>query len=212
LLHRGEYSEAHSAHSAHGAHSAQSETVSTCLNQLRELDSKIRIEHFFQIYNSIEFSPCQHFTCDSHSEVNVILHAWLYCDTLDPHSAQDTVNAVNAVDITEQHSRLASCGIFKHSNAMRECHQFIKDVHARGISFGRMESRSVALHSAALSPNNNQFHRETLQYDRHSNSDPNDWLPFALVAYDPLSHRGCTQLALRIVFVDFLQFACVISL
>ena len=87
-------------------------------------------------------APCQHFTCDSVLEFNVMLHAWRFpgFQALDSHST-------------------LLVGAFE-ARGLLEVHQNARDVRGSGLPLGRLEERECSLHGNAFSPHNCQVGRD----------------------------------------------------
>ena len=82
-------------------------------------------ELFIIFHPHPEESPCQKFICENTDEFNLMYHAWLYRDAPYEQSYSMTLQL--------------QMGVFE-AKGVKPVHQDLKDA---GISFGRLEERSV---------------------------------------------------------------------
>lgn len=107
---------------------------------LEVLDKSLvkKIQFFMEVHTDYTPSPCQHFLCDRKDEINLMHHTWVF-----PRYKFGDDNATTDI----------LCGIFA-PHGVSECHQDINRKQDRGVSFGRLEARTVEIHDFAFSPCN----------------------------------------------------------
>eukprot|EP00475_Leptophrys_vorax_P039869 TRINITY_DN7291_c0_g1_i1.p1 TRINITY_DN7291_c0_g1~~TRINITY_DN7291_c0_g1_i1.p1 ORF type:complete len:179 (-),score=36.40 TRINITY_DN7291_c0_g1_i1:123-659(-) len=106
--------------------------------------------------------PCQHITCDSWNEINMMYHAW----------------AFQGSELGEDQSTEVEMSLYD-AHGVRETHQSL-GVLGRGIHFEELSARTVTLHGYRFSPCNAQV--EMLP-------DVNEYCFFAL-GFHKLSKRA----------------------
>jgi hypothetical protein len=100
--------------------------------------------------------PCQHFTCDSTSELNMMYHAWTF-----PHitfTADARYNALVHMGIFEAHGIVPTHQTLEETVAgmtdhVFRCHCYtISTFIVIGIRFNGLSARQVGIHSQRFSP------------------------------------------------------------
>jgi hypothetical protein len=86
--------------------------------------------------------PCQRLLCTSKDEMNVMLHCWAF------PSVKFNMDLDVSVDV--------DVGVFD-TIGVKEVHQDMTDIRARGCPFERLETRAVTMHSMRFSPCNNHI-------------------------------------------------------
>ena len=98
-----------------------------------------------QVHGQVPMNPCQHFQCDSYSEINVVFHSFFF-PTVTPWAEEGNK------------FKVIQCGLFEANNVV-EVHQNAKDEKCSGLSFNRLALRDCIIHGGAYSPCNCQIDR-----------------------------------------------------
>ncbi|KAH3745125.1 Acyl-CoA synthetase family member 4 [Pelomyxa schiedti] len=96
---------------------------------------------YAMVHRRPPIGPCQHFSCDSFNEINMMYHFWLYSD-----------QKFENLEIQEE----VEMGIFCTQN-VTPAHLPHSDPKTAGIEFNAVSPRLVTIHSSSFSPCNAQM-------------------------------------------------------
>eukprot|EP00455_Lapot_gusevi_P006620 TRINITY_DN12826_c0_g1_i1.p1 TRINITY_DN12826_c0_g1~~TRINITY_DN12826_c0_g1_i1.p1 ORF type:complete len:271 (+),score=17.51 TRINITY_DN12826_c0_g1_i1:58-870(+) len=116
------------------------ETLPASLFRDLELETANEVRFFISILKQPTRGPCQHFTCESFSEMNLMFHAWCFPDA--PFEPSTVVNEVVMMGVFDTHG-------------IAPAHQNVVET-AAGMSFDRFSAKDVCMHYQCFSPCNAQ--------------------------------------------------------
>jgi hypothetical protein len=124
-------------------------TSTSLLSVLPAPLAKLHFDRLFVVvHEQLDASECQHFTCSSRREINVIVHPFVFAD-------------LESFDSDIDVQRVAECGVFTYggdggAKTVSACHQDIDELY-RGMSIDCVQKRCVSMHNMSFSPHNCQL-------------------------------------------------------